>query len=74
MGSSKSISARSTMRWMVECPQPVMSTMPLLSTLTASDCSGVHPKKKSCRGMGPMLATPGAMTRGPSITSTLAVG
>ena len=24
-----SISARSTVRWMVECPLPVMSTMPL---------------------------------------------
>ena len=52
----------------------MMITMPFPSTLTASDCSGVQPKKKSCRGMGPMLATPGAMTSGPSTTVTCAVG
>jgi hypothetical protein len=50
------------------------STMPFPSTLTASDCSGVQPKKNSWRGMSPKLATPGAMTCGPSTTVTCAVG
>ena len=52
----------------------MISTMPLLSTFTASDCSGVQPKKNSWRGMGPKLATPEAMICGPSVTITCAVG